>query len=97
MKTRQVSSPNTIQLVRKVRSGLSIQEAINQIVITSASELRQNILAKNEYGWTPEQAWSVIKSLSKDEKVCVSCVTSQRTKLSAGQLCLYSDQLALQG
>ncbi|TIA97672.1 hypothetical protein E3P77_02952 [Wallemia ichthyophaga] len=56
-------------LVRKVRSGLSIQEAINQIVVTSASELRQNILAKNEHGWKPEEAWSIIKELSKEEKV----------------------------
>lgn len=52
-----------------MRSGLSIQEAINQIVVTSASELRQNILAKNEHGWKPEEAWSIIKELSKEEKV----------------------------
>lgn len=58
-----------LQLVRKVRSGFTVQDAINQIVVTSASELRQNILAKNEHGWSPEQAWSIIKELSKEEKV----------------------------
>lgn len=45
-----------------------MHEAINQLVTISASELRQNILVKNEHGWSPEEAWLLITELSKGEK-----------------------------
>ncbi|EMD38659.1 hypothetical protein CERSUDRAFT_49441 [Gelatoporia subvermispora B] len=57
-------------LIHKVRSGFNIQEAIEDIVARSAAEIRKSAFgddsedAKN-LPWTREQAWILMKQLSK--------------------------------
>ncbi|EJF62443.1 exonuclease [Dichomitus squalens LYAD-421 SS1] len=61
-------------LVHKVRSGMSVEEAVDDIVIRGVSELRKNAFgddvedAKN-LAWTREQAWILVKQLAKQPEV----------------------------
>ena len=53
-----------------MRSGMAVEEAVDDIVTRGVSELRKNAFgddAEDAKGlpWTREQAWAVIKQLSK--------------------------------
>ena len=57
-----------------MRSGLTVEEAVDDIVVRGVSELRKNAFgddiedAKN-LPWTREQAWILMKQLSKQPEV----------------------------
>lgn len=59
-----------IQLVHKVRSGMTVEQAVDDIISRGVSELRKNAFgddaedAKN-LPWSREQAWAVMKQLAK--------------------------------
>ncbi|KAI0670636.1 RNA12 protein-domain-containing protein [Trametes maxima] len=61
-------------LIHKVRSGLTVEEAVEDIVIRGVSELRKNAFgddvedAKN-LPWSREQAWILMKQLSKQPQI----------------------------
>ncbi|KAJ8482266.1 hypothetical protein ONZ51_g5474 [Trametes cubensis] len=61
-------------LIHKVRSGLTVEEAVDDIVVRGVSELRKNAFgddiedAKN-LPWTREQAWILMKQLSKQPEI----------------------------
>ena len=63
-------------MIHKVRSGLTVEEAVDDIVVRGVSELRKNAFgddiedAKN-LPWTREQAWILMKQLSKQPEVGV--------------------------
>jgi hypothetical protein len=62
------------QLVYKVRNGQRVDEAVEDIINRGVTELRKNAFgddledAKN-LEWSREQAWAVLKLLSKQEEV----------------------------
>lgn len=57
-----------------MRSGMTVEEAVDDIVLRGVSELRKNAFgddiedAKN-LAWTREQAWILMKQLSKQSEV----------------------------
>ncbi|KZT03537.1 uncharacterized protein LAESUDRAFT_761884 [Laetiporus sulphureus 93-53] len=61
-------------LVHKVRSGLSVQEAVDDIITRGVSEIRKNAFgddlddAKN-LPWTREQAWALMKKLARQPEI----------------------------
>lgn len=63
-----------MQLMHKVRSGQRVEDAVEDIISKGVSELRKNAFgedaedAKN-LAWTREQAWAIMKQLSKEEEV----------------------------
>lgn len=67
----------SIKLIHKVRSGQSVEDAVEDIINRGVTELRKNAFgddaedAKN-LPWTSEQAWTVLKTLSKQAEVSVS-------------------------
>ena len=63
-----------MQLVHKMRSGMSAEEAVDDIVTRSVSELRKNAFGDDiedakSLLWTREQAWSLMKQLSRQSEV----------------------------
>jgi hypothetical protein len=65
---------NVSQLIRKVRSGQQVQEAVEDIISRGVSELRKNAFGDDNEDsktlpWSREQAWLVLKQLSKQEEV----------------------------
>ena len=62
------------QLIRKVRSGQQVQEAVEDIIDRGVVELRKNAFGDDmedakTLPWSKEQAWIVLKQLSKQEEV----------------------------
>ncbi|KAI0747869.1 exonuclease [Daedaleopsis nitida] len=61
-------------LIHKMRSGMTVEEAVDDIVLRGVSELRKNAFgddvedAKN-LPWTREQAWILMKQLSKQPEI----------------------------
>ncbi|KAI9067059.1 hypothetical protein FKP32DRAFT_1664487 [Trametes sanguinea] len=61
-------------LIHKVRSGMTVQEAVDDIVIRGVSELRKNAFGDDiedakSLPWTREQAWILMKQLSKQPEI----------------------------
>ncbi|KAI0637238.1 exonuclease [Trametes polyzona] len=61
-------------LVHKVRSGLTVEEAVDDLVIRGVSELRKNAFGDDiedakSLPWTREQAWILMKQLSKQPQI----------------------------
>ncbi|KAI0060858.1 hypothetical protein BV25DRAFT_1839423 [Artomyces pyxidatus] len=61
-------------LIHKVRSGLTVEEAVEDIIHRGVSELRKNAFGDDaedakSLAWTREQAWAVLKALSKYNEV----------------------------
>ncbi|PFH47169.1 hypothetical protein AMATHDRAFT_77324 [Amanita thiersii Skay4041] len=61
-------------LIHKVRGGQQVQDAVEEIIDRGMSELRKNAFGEDaESGkglpWTRQQAWKVVKSLSKQPEV----------------------------
>lgn len=65
---------NLSQLMHKVRSGMTVEDAVNDIITRGVSELRKNAFgddaedAKN-LAWSREQAWAIMKQLAKRSEV----------------------------
>lgn len=63
-----------LKLVHKVRSGQTIDDAVEDIISRGAQELRKNAFgedsedAKN-LSWTREQAWAIVKQLADKDQV----------------------------
>jgi hypothetical protein len=70
--------------VHKVRSGQSVQEAVEDIIYRDVGELRKNAFgddaedAKN-LPWAREQAWQLVKRLAGKDEVCI-CLVWECTK-----------------
>ncbi|CDO69022.1 hypothetical protein BN946_scf184834.g29 [Trametes cinnabarina] len=61
-------------LIHKVRSGMTVQEAVDDIIIRGVSELRKNAFGDDiedakSLPWTREQAWILMKQLSKQPEI----------------------------
>ncbi|CAA7267988.1 unnamed protein product [Cyclocybe aegerita] len=61
-------------LIHKVRSGMSIEEAVEDVISRGVAELRKNAFGDDTddakgLPWTREQAWKVLKVLSKAPEV----------------------------
>ncbi|KAF9532412.1 RNA12 protein-domain-containing protein [Crepidotus variabilis] len=61
-------------LIHKVRSGMSVDEAVEDIISRGVAELRKNAFGDDaddakSLPWSREQAWRVLKVLSKAEEV----------------------------
>ncbi|RPD65868.1 exonuclease [Lentinus tigrinus ALCF2SS1-7] len=61
-------------LVHKVRSGMTVEEAVDDIVTRGVSELRKNAFGDDiedakSLPWTREQAWILMKQLSKQPEI----------------------------
>lgn len=58
-----------------MRNGLSVTEAVEEIIHRGMSEMRKNAFGDDledakSLPWTREQAWSVIKALAAKDEVC---------------------------
>lgn len=57
-------------LVQKIRSGQRLEDAVEDIVARSSTELLKNIFGGGDgAGWTLEQAWVLCKGLSEGDEV----------------------------
>ncbi|KIM87636.1 hypothetical protein PILCRDRAFT_815213 [Piloderma croceum F 1598] len=61
-------------LIRKIRSGQRVQEAVEDIISRGVGELRKNAFGDDiedakTLAWSSEQAWIVLKKLSKQEEI----------------------------
>ncbi|KAM5539125.1 hypothetical protein V8D89_007348 [Ganoderma adspersum] len=61
-------------LVHKVRSGMSVQEAVDDVISRGVSELRKNAFGDDvedakSLPWTREQAWFLMKQLARQPEV----------------------------
>ncbi|KAF9557696.1 hypothetical protein CPC08DRAFT_640029 [Agrocybe pediades] len=61
-------------LIHKVRSGMKVDEAVNDIINRGAAELRKNAFGEDaddakSLPWTRYQAWKVLKLLAKSPEV----------------------------
>ena len=59
-----------------MRSGMAVEEAVDDIVTRGVSELRKNAFGDDiedakSLPWTREQAWILLKQLSKQPEVCI--------------------------
>ncbi|TFY79486.1 hypothetical protein EWM64_g4522, partial [Hericium alpestre] len=62
------------QLIRKLRGGTSVEEAVEESITNGMSELRKNVFADDaddvkSLPWTKEQAWVVLHALAKRDEV----------------------------
>ena len=63
-----------LQLIHKVRSGMKVDEAVEDIISRGVAELRKNAFGDDaddakSLSWTREQAWKVLRVLSKAQEV----------------------------
>lgn len=61
-------------LVSKIHSGFGVEEAVDDIVTRSATEIRKTYFGDDEseaksLRWTRQQAWRILTGLTKDEEV----------------------------
>lgn len=66
----------SLQLIHKIRSGQQIREAVEDIINRGVGELQKNAFGDDledakTLPWSREQAWIVLKQLSKQEEVRV--------------------------
>lgn len=76
--------------MHKVRSGQGVKEAVEDIINQGVAELRKNAFGDDaedakSFDWTREQAWIVLKRLSKQTEVSFSLST-----VLGGAQCLFS-------
>lgn len=62
------------QLVYKVRSGLAVKEAVDDIITRSVIELRKSAFGDDAddaktLPWTRPQAWKIVNDLAKKHEV----------------------------
>ncbi|KAG6854990.1 hypothetical protein C0991_009813 [Blastosporella zonata] len=62
------------RLIHKVRNGQTVEDAVESIVSRGVAELRKNAFGDDvddakSLSWTREQAWAILKLLSKREQV----------------------------
>lgn len=62
------------KLVHKVRSGQSIDDAVEDIISRGVHELRKNAFGEDSEDaknlpWTRDQAWAVLKQLAEKDSV----------------------------
>jgi hypothetical protein len=65
---------NKEQLIHKVRSGMKVDEAVEDIISRGVVELRKNAFGEDSEDskslpWSRHQAWKVLKMLSKTPEV----------------------------
>ncbi len=66
------------QLVYKIRSGMSVEAAVEEIIERTMSELRMSAFgggmddAKN-LPWAQEQAWAIVSKLALKDEVSQFC------------------------
>ncbi|KAK9390130.1 RNA12 protein-domain-containing protein [Lipomyces mesembrius] len=59
-----------LTLVRRITMGESNRQAADDMIRQSASEIIKRFLRSgNDKSWTSEQAWTIVKSLAKDEDI----------------------------
>jgi hypothetical protein len=63
-----------LQLIHKVRSGMTIEEAVEDIVTRGVGELRKNAFGEESedtksMGWSREQVFFILKGLAKSDEV----------------------------
>ena len=75
------------QLIHKVRSGQSVEEAVEDIISRGTSELRKNAFGDDledakSLAWSREQAWAIMKQLANKPEVSsdVLLITTTRRK-----------------
>lgn len=61
-------------MIHKVRSGQSVEEAVEDIISRGTSELRKNAFGDDledakSLSWTREQAWIIMKQLATKTEV----------------------------
>lgn len=79
-----------LQLIHKVRSGQAIEDAVEDIISRSISELRKNAFGEDiedakSLSWTREQAWTVLKQLGRKAEVSLlhySLLAKSSTRLT---------------
>lgn len=67
----------TRQLIHKVRSGSTVEDAVEDIIARGVGELRKNAFGDDaedakDLPWTRAQAWGLMKQLAKEGEVWVS-------------------------
>lgn len=73
--------PCTLQLVHKVRSGMAVEEAVEDIITRGVGELRKNAFGEESedaksMAWSREQVFFILKGLTKADEVCrIHCST----------------------
>lgn len=83
------------QLVLKVQAGFEVEEAVDDIVARSATEIRKTYFGDDEseakrLKWTREQAWKILVGLTKNDEVSRRHVCFVRAKTETNQLILVS-------
>ena len=69
-------SPLTLfQLIHKVRNGMDVDTAVEDIITRGVIELRKNAFGDDvgdakSLPWSREQAWKIVKLFSKSAEVC---------------------------
>lgn len=63
-----------MQLIHKVRSGMTIEEAVEDIVTRGVGELRKNAFGEESEDiksmvWSREQVFFILKGLAKSDEV----------------------------
>ena len=63
-------------MIHKVRSGMTVEQAVDDIISRGVSELRKSAFGDDaedakSLPWTREQAWKLMKELAKRNEVSV--------------------------
>jgi RNA12 protein len=63
-----------LQLIHKVRSGMTIEEAVDDIIMRGVGELRKNAFGEESedaksMAWLREQVFFILKGLAKSDEV----------------------------
>jgi hypothetical protein len=64
--------PQLPQLIHKIRAGQRVEDAVEEIIDRGVGELRKKAFGDDEEDskpWTREQAWKIVKLLSKQSEV----------------------------
>lgn len=88
----------TMQLIHKVRGGQSVEDAVEDIIVRGIGELRKNAFgddAEDAKGlpWSAEQAWAILKLLSKQAEVrilSVKCISDLPSRSSRSHIMTFS-------
>lgn len=61
-------------LVQKIRSGVALEDGVEEIINRSATEIKKNCIGDSEeaakaLAWKREQAWGLIRSLAQQDEV----------------------------
>ena len=71
----------SLQLIHKIRNGLRVEDAVEEIVDRGVNELRKKAFGEDEeeskhLPWTREQAWKIVRLLSEQSEVRYTCCCS---------------------